>query len=260
MWYTHYMRYDWTKVDPLNKELDENHQPKSDEFRARWNKLLDAAYKVCKEAINRWIALWNGNGEFRPVIHWPGIYLNGNIQQPANQWTRQPKPMEDNPTLDFAGTIASQVWTDNVVSMWSWLQRPDNSFMDWDWKPERTGSRFAGTEINAPSISNAANKPFVDWSYESLWIEPNMDKPDWDKEDSWKFTCTKTNFYPYDIVVTAIMAATQLIMGKEAVKVSSDWNKKDRMRGLLLLRDTTGLNVEDFYLEWEEKESEKSIG
>ena len=78
-----------------------------------------------------------------------------------------------------------------------------------------------------------------------------MEKPEWDSKSDWKFTCTKTNFYPYDIVVTAIMAATQIIMGKDAVKVSSDWSKKDWMRGLLLLREATGLDVESFYLEWE---------
>jgi hypothetical protein len=45
------------------------------------------------------------------------------------------------------------------------------------------------------------------------------------------------------------MAATQIIMGKDAVTVSSDWNKKDWMRGLLLLREVTDLDVESFYLQ-----------
>lgn len=251
MWYTHYMHYDRTKVDKLNPELDESHQPKSDEFRARRHKLQEATYKVCKEAINRWIALGNGNGDFRPVIHWPAIYINGSVEQPANEWTRQPKPMEVDKTAEFAGELAKGFGSDNVISMWSWLQRPDDSFIDWDGKPQRTGSRFAWSQINAPSIPNPMNNPFVDWSYETLSIETSMKKPEWDSGSDWKFTCTKTNFYPYDIVVTAIMAATQIIMGKDAVKVSSDWAKKDWMRGLLLLREATGLDVESFYLEWE---------
>jgi hypothetical protein len=49
-----------------------------------------------------------------------------------------------------------------------------------------------------------------------------MKQLDYRKDEREIFTCTKTNFYPYDIVVTAIMAATQIIMGKDAVTVSSD--------------------------------------
>ena len=254
------MDYDWTKVDPSNPELDENLQPKSDVFRDKWNTFQEVVYKVCVEADRRWIKLGNGMGEYRPIIYGPEILVTGSTKQPANQWVRSVKPMESHPTEEFAGKIAGQIAGESkgnvdIVSMWTWLQWPDDSFMDWDGKPERTWSWFAWTQVNAPSIPNPDNRPFVDWSYEALCITSSMKQSSWHKNEQSKFTCTKTNYYPYDIVVTSIMAACQLIFGKEAVQVSSDGYKKDWMRWLLLLRDCTDLPVNDFHLRWERIET-----
>lgn len=253
MWYTHYMYYDRTKVDPANSKLDSDRLPESDLFRKKWDKLTQIVYDICYEAMKRWIALGNGMWKFWPEIS-NRIVLNWSVRQYANQRTRLPKPMEVNKTEEFAWKLGAAVGAGAAVLMWNWLQRPDDSFLDWDWKSERTGSWFAGSSLNAPSIPNPENKSEVDWSYESLFIENSMVQADYRANEKEVFTCTKTNFYPYDIVVTAVMAATQLIMGKDAVKVSSDWQKKDRMRGLLLLKSVSDLDVKQFYLEWEEKE------
>ena len=110
------------------------------------------------------------------------------------------------------------------------------------------------SQVSAP---NPDHKDQVDASYETFFFPRIPNKEDygleqWKEYGEWRYrSFTKTNFYPYDIPLTAFLIYAQHILGKDNCKIMSDWRKKDRVEWYMLCKKATGV-WEDFYLQREE--------
>lgn len=254
MWYTHYF-YTNRKAfgeTELNR-YDKVNYPVSKEFRSKREQFQEAVYKICQEAMAQWIALWNGWGKNYPVIWDNRVAINGSVKQPANKRVHSSNPWLENATEWFADNLAWQLWATNIFSASS-LQRPSDAVqLDFTKESKHVDNWFAWALLTTPSVRNDENKPFVDATYESLFIPAYVDEDSVSQDDR-KFWCTKTNYYPYDVVVTAVLISLYVIFWEKYVKVSSDWYKKDRVAWGLLAKKAAGIDRYQFYIDWEEIE------
>lgn len=274
MWYTHYRRTNRGHFGPRTKSRRNGKiSVESEELDKKRAEFQQAVHKILKEANNMGIKTGNAMGEHRPIIHNGMIAFTGSIQQPAGRRTRQPNPMVDTDQPTEMDKMLGWIFNGgNVIKWWSesGLQWPSDE-VDLDplnTKGKATATWFAGPLISAPSINNPDNKPYVDGSYEAVCIEQAAHYSEWQTEeqlnalpekDRRQFGCCKTNYYPFDIPVTAVLIAGECIFGRRAFKVSSDGDKKHWTVGYLLCKKATGLG-KDFLLEWEEEPIVAEVG
>lgn len=111
--------------------------------------------------------------------------------------------------------------------------------------------------MSQASAPNPKHLDYVDASYETFFFPRRPNKEDYWREagksyGEWRYRwCTKTNYYPYDIPLTAFLIYAQYVLGKDNCKVMSDGKKKDRVEWYMLCKKATGA-WEDFYLQREE--------
>lgn len=88
-----------------------------------------------------------------------------------------------------------------------------------------------------PRTNHNTDTNTVDASYETMCYErvPSH-TPSW-YSSTVCFSCCKTNYYPYDPVVTASLMLFKAIFPDAVIRISSDWEIKDRVLGYLLLKD-----------------------
>ena len=205
MGYTHYYCHDRSKIE------DKDHQE-------RFNRFSEICRKIFVKADELWIALASANGFGKPIVDWSGVYFNGSIKQPKWRWTSE--------------------WTPNN------LQWPDSSVnLTNDQIAQVKDKWFAGLCPTFQVVPNPKNEAMVDASYEAFVLR-RIDQPiDQLDDNGYYFGFTKTNFYPYDIAVTAVLIALyNIYKDTECVRISSDGEKKDRVPWYNLLRDATGDN------------------
>lgn len=111
--------------------------------------------------------------------------------------------------------------------------------------------------MSQAATPNPSLKNEVDASYEALFFPRHPNKEDYWREAGVKYgewfywNCTKTNYYPYDIPLTAFLIYAQHVLWKENCKVMSDGKKQNRVEGYMLCKKATGV-WDKFYLEKEE--------
>lgn len=236
MWYTHYYYHNREEFWELDKEW----YPKSEKFRELWEKFQTVVYNVIEKSKERWIEIANGFGEYYPVIFWPQIVFTGSVKQPINNRCHVPGDVK-NKTLEFWQELAEQFWW-WVMTMGKWLQRPSDNIPDKEDSGKESGEWFAGSLHNKPTIRvdlEDLKKWYVPWDYEAFSLESKVSRNERAKDDKWIFNCTKTNFYPFDVTVTAVLIALQVMFWPKYIRVNSDGEKKDFMLGYKLLREAT---------------------
>jgi hypothetical protein len=262
MWYTHYLEYDFTKFGELEQNRYDNiWYPKSEDF---WNKrkeFTDLFYKITLVCKDEWIDLGNGMWEYYPEITESTVCFSWSVKQRLNKRTRLANSDDLDPSQ--LSWLFASMWA-NVQTTWSCLQWPDSS-VDLDplsalpeYKNKTSGTWFAWLTTSRPSVVvtlEQAKKWYVDASYEWVHIyngfpsnSPTLPGAKWD--------FCKTNYYPFDVAVTATYIAMQVVFGKDIAKVSSDWSKKDWIAWAMVFSKASWLSLEEidnhFWLQHEE--------
>lgn len=256
MWYTHYYYHNREAFG----DLDDRGYPKSEKFWKKREEFQTVVYDVIEKSKERWIEIGNGFGEHYPVIYSHEILFTGSVKQPINNRCHVPDDIK-NKTAEFWQELAEQFWW-WVVTMGKWLQRPSDNIPDKEDSGKETGEWFAWSLHDKPTISvdlEDMKKWYVKADYDAFMLKSNVERNEWAKDDKRIFNCTKTNFLPFDVTVTAVLIALQVIFWPEYIRVSSDWSKKDFMLGYRLLKESTdwkeyNYNRKDFYLQWEKRE------
>jgi len=186
--------------------------------KAKFKAFTEDVKKIVNYSQNQLgIKLGDGTGEGDPLIEGTSIGLNGSVKQPKGMWTTSEKVGLSWPS-DTAGIID-------------------------DLEPVATEKSFAGDLLNtriAPEYNLDPN--FADGSYESFAIEQNKTLHKWDEaENGLYFNSTKTNYRPYDLVVTACLIALKHHFPQCLIK--SDGEDKDWLDGKILCNNLLGYGI-----------------
>ena len=215
MWYSHYFAYDTATITEQKRCT-----------LSLWARL------IFEQARSIWIFLWDWSWNNIPLITEECISFNGSQSQV--KWRRTAQGKKNS------------------------LQRPDDWFnynldtyskVSWKW--------FAWDLVSQACIPNPLHKEYVDWTYESCCFPRKPESTSywfeaWSSYWPWRYwNCVKTNYYPYDIAVTAFLIYAQHVLWKQNCKIKSDWRKKDRVEWYMLCKKATNA-WDDFYLEHEE--------
>lgn len=263
MWYTHYVKYDFTSFGKFEyNKYDKAWFPESKEFWEKRKQFADLTYKITLVCKDEGIDLGNGMWEYYPQINDMQVCFSWSVKQRLNKRTRLAKSDDLQPSelmWLFVGMWAT------VETNWSCLQWPDDS-VDLDplsplpdYKNKTSGTLFAWLTTSRPSVVvslEQAKKWYVDASYEWVHIRNDYDVEPQGQGSRSDFC--KTNYYPFDVAVTATYIALQYVFGKDIVQVSSDWNKKNWIAWAMIFSKASGLSLEEidrnFWLDGEEVE------
>lgn len=183
-------------------------------------KFTEDCKKIIAAAEAAGIAHGDGGGDNTPVIEKDIIIFNGHNEQPIGMWT----------TSEDVGLV----WPSDDAG---YNQESADPIA-----PKIVGSWFAGTlaaQRTAP-INPQTGKG--SGSYETFCIE-QIQKRYENEDEPLLLDCTKTNFRPYDLTVTACLIAFKHHFGSQ-VKVSTDGQEKDWIDGRILVFNTLGYGMD----------------
>lgn len=178
----------------------------------KWTEFVEKAKLVCKKA-NEWgIDLETYFSDAR-------VDINGSDNQRLNN------------RVDRGDSVGT-------------LNRPDEkiNYSPFEKLPQTTWERFGWELKDLPTCPIDTQKQKWRWSYENMVFYNSKEKY-WDSRNGTVFTFCKTNFRPYDIVVTALLLLFEIVFGKENVELHSDWEPKDWTLWYRLLQSATGINA-----------------
>ena len=163
------------------------------------------------------IKLGDGMGENEPIIEDGMIWLNGSVKQPKGMWT----------TSEQVGLS----WPSDTAGIIDGLE------------PVATEKWFAGDLLNTRIAQIYNLDPnFADGSYETFMLERIKILDKWDKaENGLYFNSVKTNYCPYDLVVTACLIALKHHFPQCQIK--SDGKDKDWIDGKMMCNNILGYGM-----------------
>ena len=157
-------------------------------------------------------------------------YATNNWWIDLGDWQGENTPIIDLNCISFNGSKNQRLWRWINSNISDWLKRPSDDKVNlWlNWIGQEIWQWFAGTELDYPVHNDK------DCSYEGFWFEFKK----------W-FEACKTNYKPYDVVVTGFMMLLSYIAPNK-IFITSDWLKKDWVLWYLLLKEATGINYKEF--------------
>lgn len=113
----------------------------------------------------------------------------------------------------------------------------------------KTGQWFAGSEVNTRVCSGSC-------SYETFTLEQHQPLSEYDRNQgrTKSFECCKTNYYPYDLAVTACLIIAKHYLGDQII-IKSDGEQKDFNDAMIICQQFLGYGS-DFDLNNQEAKKE----